>query len=204
MKNIFLAVAVMILSSSTAFAQSEREKFCVDKYGQYAPIKQGATVALLGDSLAEGLGRSFRSLSRDSGYSPVVVSKRGSTTTHWKSVLLDVLGKNRPGVVLLSLGTNDSGDHFDNMNKFVYRDVVDMVKRSGSTLVWILPHKFSSKKLVHEQEVRSLIKYYSPISLEFQDVEIPLAKDGIHPTSRGYDVWMKHIWESLSRMCMIR
>ena len=69
---------------------------------------QGARVAVVGDSFAEGLGPHLAAHAKDCGTPFFLDDARGTSVTQWTGPRLDAALAFNPSVVLVSLGGNDN------------------------------------------------------------------------------------------------
>lgn len=160
-------------------------------------ITPGSKTLLIGDSLGVGLGPQFKKLAKAAGYVPTVHAVGGSTTLQWLSWIKRDLKVHKPSLVIVSLGTNDSALHIEEIrkNSSVYAHLVSEIEAIGAMTVWIGPPKLH-RRLSHADEVRDIIKnaiespYY-----ESQKLDFPQTADMIHSTQRGYEIWMSSAWE---------
>lgn len=158
-------------------------------------VKKDSKVLLIGDSLAYGLKTPLKKKAKAAEIN-FVVDARGGTTLHdwyekgWAKIAIE---KQHPSIVLISLGTNDSGYK----KKFAIRakQFVDMIQDMDITVVWILPPKmpFSVEfvwKGVWETEATGI--------LDSRCLDLPREKDRIHPTFKSYNKWADEIWNYLT------
>lgn len=156
---------------------------------------EGKPIALLGgDSLGVGLCKEFRHLAYPK-YTPICASVGGTRTNQWVQRLPGLLKKYKPAVLLLSLGTNDSGsaaNHFLNHPEDI-NNIQVIAESYNSTLIWISPPALPDKALPFRNQVWDLIKTHVD---HFYDSswESGQSGDRIHFTTVGYRDWMQHIW----------
>lgn len=159
-------------------------------------VTPGATVMLIGDSLAVGMEPKFISLARKGGYVPFSHAVNGTSIFQWMKWIKSDLEKNRPELVVVSLGTNDA-IIYDRVKQHVglYGEFVKIVEESGAVLVWLGPPDISPKRIPHISDERTLIKKYASHYFESEAIEKPLGGDGIHSSPAGYNRWMGAAWD---------
>jgi len=159
-------------------------------------VTPGGTVMLVGDSLAVGMEPKFISLARRGGYIPVVHAVNGTSIFQWMKWIKSDLEKNRPELVVVSLGTNDA-IIYDRVRRHMrlYGEFVKIVEESGAVLVWLGPPDISAKRIPHIVDERTLIKKYATNYFESEKVEKPLGDDGIHSSPTGYNRWIGATWD---------
>ncbi len=159
-------------------------------------VAPGATVMLIGDSLAVGMEPKFISRARRAGYVPVSHTVNGTSIFQWIKWIKSDLERNRPELVVVSLGTNDA-IIYDRVKQHagLYGEFVKIVEDSGAVLVWLGPPDISSKRIPHIADERALIKKYAPHYFESEVIEKPLKGDGIHSSPAGYNRWMGAAWD---------
>lgn len=203
--GIFLTTIALISCVSRPLPAAEEtkpqevphEQWEFDCGSQYFPtVSPGATVMLIGDSLAVGMEPQFISLARKDGYVPVSHVVSGTSIFQWMKWVKSDLERNRPELVVVSLGTNDA-IIYDRAKKHetLYGEFVKIVEDSGAVLVWLGPPDISSKRIPHITDERALIKKYATHYFESEAIEKPRGGDGIHSTRMGYNRWMGAAWD---------
>lgn len=203
--GIFLTTIALISCVSRPLPAAEETKpqevphelWEFDCGSQYFPtVSPGATVMLIGDSLAVGMEPQFISLARKGGYVPVSHVVSGTSIFQWMKWVKSDLERNRPDLVVVSLGTNDA-IIYDRAKKYenLYEEFVKIVEDSGAVLVWLGPPDISSKRIPHIADERALIKKYATHYFESEMIEKPRGGDGIHSTRMGYNGWMGAAWD---------
>lgn len=158
-------------------------------------IVAGATVMLIGDSLAAGMESKFISLAHKDKYVPVTHTVSGTSIFQWIKWIKSDLEKKRPALVVISLGTNDAVI-YDNVKNhaYLYKNFIKTIADSGAILVWLGPPNISQKRIPRIADERALIKKYTSYYFESEAIEKPLGGDGIHSSPTGYSRWMTAAW----------
>ena len=162
----------------------------------FPAVTTGATVMLIGDSLAVGMEGKFISLARKNGYVPVTHAVNGTSIFQWMKWIKSDLEKNRPELVVVSLGTNDA-IIYDRMRKHanMYAEFTKIVEDSGAVLVWLGPPDISKKRIPKIEEARDIIRRSTTNYFDSEKIERPSGGDGVHPTMAGYVRWMGAAWD---------
>jgi lysophospholipase L1-like esterase len=184
-------------------------------------------ILLVGDSLAVGLGKyGFPKVENVDKYAFLVDAVGGTPIEYWVNrtaedstgytigvdKITPLIEKVRPSTILVSLGTNNAGALFNpkTINRLYWDLLVNGWGAAGGpkpSIVFIAPHKITSPKLPHINEVRdallSLSAQFNPEAnqrvyyFDSSKFEIPVGSDEIHPGPAGYEAWAKNIWTSL-------
>lgn len=157
------------------------------------------SATLIGDSYGVGLSSEFKGLSRAAGLTPYVHAEEGSTTRDWLGRVDKIISKERPIIVFISLGTNDSGTSLEwlSRNRENYALIVSKFREAGARVVWISPPVIEEKRLKNVSVVRDAIDEatYEDEVFDSTRLNIERASDRIHSTPKGYSQWMKKVWE---------
>lgn len=164
-------------------------------------IASGGRVYLVGDSLAQGLLPPLRQEAADAD---VELRGRGVRSTRirdWthgelqQALQADLQGFD-PDLVLVSLGTND----FTASPEAVADSVAELLEElSAHRIVWVLPPTYVDKAGNDRlATVRDIIRQKVANAFPSDELEIPRAPDGLHPTAKGYSGWAAAIWQWLS------
>lgn len=178
----FLGIAALF------FATSSNKK---------AIITKDSRVALIGDSLAVGLGPELAKIAAANGVAFQHEGHSGTTPKQWAEHAAacgqcgDWLKTFSPTIVLVELGTNDLGLATPNVS--YYQTIRDGIRSLGARVVWVMPNKMSRSELAAvRQTIGSLGVDVVPMA------EVPISQDGVHPTSIGFNVWAQKIWKYLA------
>lgn len=168
-------------------------------------IEKGSSILLVGDSLAFGLAPQFVKLSRENKYASHTHCIGGTNTMQWSQKIQEDLTSFKPKLVLVSLGTNESGfwGQFIIDHPEIYLKFVSKIRKSGARLVWIGPPALPMDKLPQQNKVRELIKMAADTYYDSESLSIQRASDQIHSTSDGYKDWMNHIWSWMAEQNII-
>lgn len=164
----------------------------------YAPLPRvalGPSTRLLvfGDSLAVGLGPPIRQRVLAAGGLGATRGKVGMSLVQGLEAVHDVIEQERPNVVFVVLGTNNTGSAtVEHLRKSVTA-IRAAVEQSGATLVWVgvptLPAKF-----VGAEPVRALLQeVVGPAYVDSTTIEFERTPDGVHATHKGYEAWAKEL-----------
>ena len=184
-KKILLAVCLSILFLANS------------SYADSLPL--GSKLMLVGDSLGVGLGPRFRLLAKEYQYKSVTDSIGGTTTKQWVSWLPQRLKQHNPDLLLVSLGTNDSGFWGKAMieNPESIDKLLQIAKDNGTILFWIGIPIMPEKKLPFATDIDNLIESKSEYYFNSKEFQFQRAEDKIHFTGFGYADWMDEIWTNL-------
>ena len=155
-------------------------------------VKAPSHVALIGDSLAVGLGTP---LMKELAPAKLVVNAHVSArASDWlgkyNQELEYVLNMIKPEVVLISLGTNDSAAGGTGFVKD-FKAIADRIQAKGATPIFLGPPELPWARegiYVAGEAAGFLIK--APSGLAH-------APDGVHLTPQGYAEWAKYLGKTL-------
>ena len=160
-------------------------------------IAKKQKILLLGDSLAEGMAKEFVKKASAADYAKSVQAKGGTRCKDWSGKIEKLMINFRPGLTIISLGTNDAGpENVEDQRQYV-RNIRDIAKKYNSKILWILPRKLP-KKFKGQENIRKIIK--EEINTDVFDsshLDLPMSNDKIHPIKNGYDAWFCSIWNYL-------
>jgi len=153
----------------------------------------GARILLVGDSLAQGLTNPMKRFAAQDRQ--VTFDGHGVPSTRiadWASKpwLAQDLARERPTLVLFSLGTNDMRMPDPTTEQAQLAKIVAMVDAAGAELVWIAPPTMPFP----DRGVRAMLAATGRAMYPSQTLAIPRAPDKIHPTMLGYSSWAGAIW----------
>lgn len=200
MKLLPLLIATCILTfSATCLSQSMRTDEDIIPQRRIS-IETGETVLLIGDSHAQGLRRRLRENALSAGYKFVSHAVEGTMTRQWTKWLKKDIEVNNPGLIIISLGTNDAAanDAWLDRNASCYEDLLKIASESMTKAVWIGMPTYKTRRLKNVQKVSDMISSTHAVIFESISIPIKLTEDGIHATASGYVTWSDAIWDWLS------
>lgn len=165
--------------------------------GVYPITLTGKTVLLVGDSMAEGLGWYLRDRVESAGGRYIGEPWSSSTIPSWNETgrFKQMLARYNPDVVFIALGSNEI---------FLKepRGRVPLIKQMTQELgtrpaYWIGPPSWKPDRgIVHIiEENFQPGRFYNS-----NDLKVPRAKDGAHPTRDGYKTWVELVWNWYARI----
>lgn len=184
--NIKLYVKTLIVLSIFLFTPSVKAD----------PIVTGSKIMLVGDSLGVGLAPRFKILAKESYYVPITDSIGGTTIIQWSGWIKNKIEINRPDLLLVSLGTNDSvfwGKAGINNHEKIDK-LLNIVKDEDVQIVWIGLPQLPEKKLPYAFKISELLKSKIEYYFDTRDYSFQRSNDRIHFTFQGYNDWMDEIW----------
>lgn len=154
-------------------------------------------VLLIGDSLAQGMTAPLGALASDVGI-PFFGDGRVSTRLdQWleNGWAEDDIARFQPTVLLVSLGTNDSGA-VGLLPQFASRAQA-LVALARVPVLWVeppsLPPQFDTQTVIGGIRSSGAAATFASSSLD-----IPRGPDSIHPTMAGYAAWAAAVWSALN------
>lgn len=166
-------------------------------------------VYLLGDSLAVGLSAPLKSLAKDDRMAFSSTATSGSRIDQWaRDGRVDAtLGRFRPTVVLVSLGTNDAymmgGEQIAASQQAKAEQLLAKLRSGGAEVVWIGPPTLPASSAGHarNEAMLSMVRGLVPPGAYFPSDKliIPRGPDNLHPSARGYAAWAGCLWRWLRK-----
>lgn len=201
MKNLlFLISTVFTLTfSTTCFSQSiQQNEDMIPK--RLTSVNPGETVLLVGDSHAQGLRHRLKENAKSAGYKFSSHAIEGTMTKQWIKWLKKDIETNSPGLIIISLGTNDSvaNEAWLDRNASCYEEILKIASTSMTEVVWIGMPTYKTKRLKNVRKVSDLIAATHVSMFDSTVVPIRLTEDGIHATASGYSTWSDAIWNWLA------
>lgn len=143
------------------------------------------SVLLVGDSLAVGLRTPLRAAMSRRGWDWHDATQGATTAGYWRSRLPELLRVHRPGLVLISVGTNDCRVE-DSAACTAFRDLTENLAAqcdgAGARPLFLLPDWVPWSSRIAER----LAEGPDAIS---PTVAVALQSDHVHPTVAGYQAW---------------
>ena len=161
-----------------------------------------ASLLLIGDAFAGGMGPHFQAITRDAGIPYLGAGIPQATIQQWvdSQWLLEKLEERRPTHVLVSLGASDAYSDIEPEEAAEdAKALVAIIRDFDASPIWIgtppLPPVFKDETLDTETTaaIRAAVPHYFD-----SDFEIPRGPDGLHPTAAGYAGWTGLVWRWLS------
>lgn len=157
-------------------------------------LKSGSRIVLIGDSLAEGMASHFLKLTKQCNYKGIVYALHSTTTDYWSKKIDKIMIDTRPSLVIVSLGTNDSGAKNPETQRPHIKKIVTSVKKHGSKILWLVPQKLPDRFKSQDKIRQSIIEHSDSFTV---NVTLEMAKDQIHLTQKGYKDWITQSWNHL-------
>lgn len=167
-------------------------------------IKRGLRVLLVGDSLAVGTAPHYAALAKEAGVDFKSIAIVGTRIDQWATSadLAKAIKDFNPGLVLVSLGTNDAfmrGDVIPKQHAALEKLLTVLADRD---IVWIGPPTLPNPPtpgmitMIQDAAGNALSPRYHYFHSE--RLSIPRGPDKIHPIVRGYAGWAGAVWHWLS------
>jgi len=153
-------------------------------------------IALVGDSLCQGIARPLQSLTRKNNFSLSINCLHGTRIDYWSPRIDSIMNTTRPNVIVVSLGTNDSGLRDPEVQRRHIKKIVLTAKKYGAVILWLVPPRLPEsfkgqagiRKLIGEELSASEIFISDNLNLE-------MIKDKIHMSQKGYADWTASFWK---------
>jgi lysophospholipase L1-like esterase len=154
------------------------------------------TVLLVGDSMAEGVGPWLQKKVEAVGGRFINGQERSSTIVWWQGSgkLRELLALHRPDVVFIALGSNEIFLQQPEVRAPLIKRMVEEIGARPS--YWIGPPSWKPDLgLVHVIEENFQPGHF----YNSNDLKVPRAPDGKHPTAQGYQTWTELVWNWYAR-----
>jgi len=161
------------------------------------PVKAGSRVAVMGDSLAVGLGPALQAVALAAGVVYEFEGEGGTTPKQWAlhdpkcGKCGDWLTSFQPTHVIVVLGTNDMGLPAPASQLQYYKQIIDGIQSLGAHPVWLQPPKMGKAAI---NAVRPVIDSLGVDVFHSQNYPIAISPDRVHPTGAGYASWATALW----------
>jgi lysophospholipase L1-like esterase len=190
-----LLLVISLLTSGTPLCPEKSDTHGAELQPK---IPQGSRIVLLGDSLAEGMAAPFRRLAKNKGYVPSISALHGTRINYWSSKIERIMVDSRPKLVIISLGTNDSGTSTPEVQRIHVKKIRNVVEKYGGKIFWLSPMKLP-QRFRGQDGIRKIIQdEISPQNiLSSADLKLEMIKDGVHLTGKGYEGWITLAWNRL-------
>lgn len=155
-------------------------------------------ILLVGDSLAQGLAAPMLESSKKSKAKLSINCTHSTRTDYWSPKIESIINSIRPDVVIVSLGTNDSGISNTESQRIHIKKIVATAKKYKAKILWLLPPKLP-KKFRGKDGIRKIIfEELKPEEVyNSDDDNLERTKDEVHMTGNGYKSWVSRIWKKL-------
>jgi lysophospholipase L1-like esterase len=161
------------------------------------PLSLGnKTVLLVGDSMAEGVGPWLKKKVEATGGRFIDGHERSSTIVWWQGSgkLRELLALHHPDIVFVALGSNEIFLKQPELRAPLIKQMVDEIGARPS--FWIGPPSWKPDSgLVHVIEENFQPGHF----YNSNDLKVPRAPDGKHPTAQGYETWTELVWNWYAR-----
>jgi lysophospholipase L1-like esterase len=164
--------------------------------GAFPLSLRNKTVLLVGDSMAEGVGPWLQKKVEAVGGRFINGQERSSTIVWWQGSghLRELIALHQPDVVFIALGSNEIFLQQPGLRAPLIKQMVEVIGRRPG--YWIGPPSWKPDTgLVHiiEENFQPGHFYNS------NDLKVPRANDGKHPTAQGYQTWTELVWNWYAR-----
>jgi lysophospholipase L1-like esterase len=164
--------------------------------GTFPVSLAGRTVLLVGDSMAEGIAAPLQRKVEAAGGRFIDGHERSSTIVWWQGSgkLRELLGQYHPDIVFIALGSNEI---FIEQPAERAPLIKEMVAELGARpAFWVGPPSWKPDTgLVHIIDENFQPDHF----YNSNDLKVPRAPDGKHPTAQGYQAWTELIWNWYAR-----
>lgn len=167
-----------------------------DGAGAFPVSLSGKTVLLVGDSMAEGIALPLQKKVEAAGGRFINGQERSSTIVWWQGSgkLRELLAQHRPDIVFIALGSNEIFLEQPEVRAPLIKEMVAELGTRPS--FWVGPPSWKPDKgLVHVIDENFQPGHF----YNSNDLIVPRAADGKHPTAQGYQRWTELIWDWYAR-----
>jgi lysophospholipase L1-like esterase len=164
--------------------------------GAFPLSLRNKTVLLVGDSMAEGVGPWLQKKVEAVGGRFINAQERSSTIVWWQGSgkLRELMARHRPDAVFIALGSNEIFLEQPSLRAPLIKQMVEELgTRPG---YWIGPPCWKPDSGL----VRVIEENFQPGHFyNSNDLQVPRAPDGKHPTAQGYQTWTELVWNWYAR-----
>ena len=167
-----------------------------DGAGAFPVSLSGRSVLLVGDSMAEGIAAPLQKKVEAAGGHFIDGHERSSTIVWWQGSgkLRELLSQYHPDIVFIALGSNEIFLEQPEVRAPLIKEMVTELGTRPS--FWIGPPSWKPDKgLVHVIDDNFQPDHF----YNSNDLKVPRAPDGKHPTAQGYQAWTELIWNWYAR-----
>jgi lysophospholipase L1-like esterase len=167
-----------------------------DGEGAFPLSLANKTVLLVGDSMAEGVGPWLQKKVEAVGGRFINGQERSSTIVWWQGSgkFREMIARYQPDVVFIALGSNEIFLQQPELRAPLIKEMVEEIgARPG---YWIGPPSWKPDSgLVHVIDENFQAGHF----YNSNDLKVPRAPDGKHPTAQGYQTWTELVWNWYAR-----
>lgn len=153
------------------------------------PLRRRNKILLIGDSYAYAMSGELKKCVHYLDEF-VSVARGGSSCKEWlKNLwLVAALRRHKPDLVLISLGIND----YDRKNLFWnMKKLIELCHGYGARVIWLLPPRTTR---INSGFVAEAVVIAGPDGAHNSaGLDLPLEKDGAHPTVSGMRIWAESV-----------
>lgn len=149
------------------------------------------SILLIGDSLAQGLAAPLGALAKANGFRFQGAGIQSTRIDQWATAgaLPAALTSSRPGLVLISLGTNDMRAGDPEPRRADVRTLIERIRGAGAEPAWIAPPTMpfadpGIRAMLAGELAAAGVRLYPS-----EQLQIPRGPDKIHPTPAGFHQW---------------
>jgi hypothetical protein len=171
-------------------------KVWADGEGAFPLSLKNKTVLLVGDSMAEGVGPWLQKRVEAAGGRFINGQERSSTIVWWQGSgkLRELLVRHQPDIVFIALGSNEIFLAQPELRAPLIKEMVTEIGARPS--YWIGPPSWKPDSGL----VRVIEENFQPGHFyNSNDLKVPRAPDGKHPTTQGYETWTNLVWNWYAR-----
>lgn len=164
--------------------------------GAFPLSLRNKTVLLIGDSMAEGVGPWLQKKVEEAGGRFINGQERSSTIVWWQGSgkLREMMMRHSPDVVFIALGSNEIFLEQPTLRAPLIKQMVEELGRRPG--YWIGPPSWKPDSGL----VRVIEENFQPGHFyNSNDLQVPRARDGKHPTAQGYQTWTELVWNWYAR-----
>lgn len=165
--------------------------------GAYPLALAGRRVLLVGDSMGEGIAPALQRKVEAAGGRFISAPEQSSTIIWWQGSgkLRALISEHRPDVIFIALGSNELFVKDAESRAAIVRAMVSEIGRREA--YWIGPPSWKpGSRLVPVIEENFQPGHF----YNSEDLNVPRAPDGKHPTAQGYERWVDLIWSWYARV----
>lgn len=153
-------------------------------------------IAIVGDSLCEGLARPLFVLTNKNNISLSINCLHSTKIDYWSKRINLILDRSKPKVVIISLGTNDSVLRNPEAQRQHVKKIIRASRNQGSKILWLIPPRLPNRFKGQHHVRKILFEELNDHELFVSDhLNLETIKDKVHLSSSGYKKWSEAFWE---------